>query len=194
MKRVLLPLILIASLFNTAKSQDVILNGQIDNLLEFCTPFTEEFVMSDSVKLMTDVYLPVMRDCLMVPISIDIPSEIQAIFGSDPIEYNLELIPRGTQYIIYDSLNGEPNPNPYQLPLVLTRTPYDKGDLDAAEAPIMNLLGYAFAKQDQRGRYASEGVYLPLTSDGWDKGVYHPNFQHVLDATDPNDPKNGNRH
>ena len=194
MKRVLLPLILIASLFNTAKSQDVILNGQIDNLLEFCTPFTEEFVMSDSVKLMTDVYLPVMRDCLMVPISIDIPSEIQAIFGSDPIEYNLELIPRGTQYIIYDSLNGEPNPNPYQLPLVLTRTPYDKGDLDAAEAPIMNLLGYAFAKQDQRGRYASEGVYLPLTSDGWDKGVYHPNFQHVLDATEPNDPKNGNRH
>ena len=194
MKRVLLTLSLIGVLFSTSKSQDVILNGEIDNLLEFCTPFSEEFVMSDSVKLMTDVYLPVMRDCLMVPISIDIPSEIQAIFGDDPIEYNLELIPRGTQYIIYDSLNGEPNPNPYKLPLVLTRTPYDKGDLDAEEAPIMNLLGYAFAKQDQRGRYASEGVYLPLTSDGWDKGVYHPNFQHVLDATDSEDPKNGNRH
>jgi predicted acyl esterase len=194
MKRFLLSLVLISALFNTAKSQDVILNGQIDNLLEFCTPFTEEFVMSDSVKLMTDVYLPIMRDCLMVPISIDIPAEIQALFGSDPIEYNLELIPRGTQYIIYDSLNGQPNPNPYKLPMVLTRTPYDKGDLDAAEAPIMNLLGYAFAKQDQRGRYASEGVYLPLTSDGWKKDMYHPDSQHVLDATDPSDPKNGNNH
>jgi predicted acyl esterase len=150
--------------------------------------------MHDSVKLMTDVYLPVMRDCLMVPISIELPPELQGIFGSAPIEYNLELIPRGTQYVIYDSLNGQPNPNPYKLPLVLTRTPYDKGDLNAGEAPIMNLLGYAFAKQDQRGRYASEGVYLPLTSDGWDKGVYHPNYQHVLDATDPSDPKNGNRH
>ena len=194
MKIFLLSLVLISTLFNTAKSQDLILNGQIDNLLEFCTPFTEEFVMSDSVKLMTDVYLPIMRDCLMVPISIDIPAEIQALFGSDPIEYNLELIPRGTQYIIYDSLNGQPNPNPYKLPMVLTRTPYDKGDLDAAEAPIMNLLGYAFAKQDQRGRYASEGVYLPLTSDGWKKDMYHPDSQHVLDATDPSDPKNGNNH
>lgn len=194
MKRVLLSLLLISTLVGRGSAQDVILNGKIDNLLEFCTPFTEEFVMHDSVKLMTDVYLPVMRDCLMVPISIELPAELQGIFGSAPIEYNLELIPRGTQYVIYDSLNGQPNPNPYRLPLVLTRTPYDKGDLDAAEAPIMNLLGYAFAKQDQRGRYASEGVYLPLTSDGWDKGVYHPNYQHVLDATDPSDPKNGNRH
>ena len=194
MKRVLLSLLLISSLVSSGSAQDIILNGKIDNLLEFSTPYSEEFVMHDSVKLMTDVYLPVMRDCLMVPISIELPPELQGIFGSAPIEYNLELIPRGTQYVIYDSLNGQPNPNPYKLPLVLTRTPYDKGDLNAGEAPIMNLLGYAFAKQDQRGRYASEGVYLPLTSDGWDKGVYHPGIQHVLDATDPNDPKNGNRH
>lgn len=194
MKRVLLSIFLIGSLISSSSAQDVILNGKIDNLLEFCTPYTEEFVMSDSVKLMTDIYLPVMRDCLMVPISIELPAALQGIFGSAPIEYNLELIPRNTQYVIYDSLNGQPNPNPYRLPLVLTRTPYDKGDLNAEEAPIMNLLGYAFAKQDQRGRYSSEGVYLPLTSDGWDKGVYHPNYQHVLDATDPSDPKNGNRH
>jgi len=193
MKRILLSLVLVGSFFSSAKSQTVILNGKIDNLLEFCTPYSEEFIMSDSVKLMTDIYLPVMRDCLMVPISIDLPAELAGIFGSS-IDYNLELIPRGTQYIIYDSLNGQPNPNPYRLPLILTRTPYDKGDQNAGEAPIMNILGYAFAKQDQRGRYASEGVYLPLTSDGWDKGVYHPNYQHVLDATDPSDPKNGNRH
>lgn len=195
MKRVLFAFVLLLGMqMSTSRAQNIILNGKIDNLLEFSTVFTEEFVMHDSVKLMTDVYLPVMRDCLMVPVSIDIPSQLQAIFGNEPVEYNLELIPRGTQYVIYDSINGQPNPNPYQLPLVLTRTPYDKGDQDGAEAPVMNLLGYAFAKQDQRGRYASEGVYLPLTSDGWNKGIYHPNFQHVLDATDPSDPKNGNKH
>lgn len=194
MKRVLLAFITLLGIQSGSCAQDIILNGKIDNLLEFSTVHTEEFVMHDSVKLMTDIYLPVMRDCLMVPVSIDIPAQLQAIFGNEPVEYNLELIPRGTQYVIYDSLNGQPNPNPYQLPLVLTRTPYDKGDQNGEEAPVMNLLGYAFAKQDQRGRYASEGVYLPLTSDGWNKGVYHPNFQHVLDATDPSDPKNGNKH
>ena len=146
--------------------------------------------MKDGVKLMTDVYLPVMRDCLLVPISIDLPSAL----GGGSIDYDLELIPRGTQYVIYDSINGQPNPNPYQLPIVLTRTPYNKGDQDAEEAPIMNLLGYAFLKQDQRGRYASEGVYLPLTSDGWEKHEYHPNFKHVLDAEPLTSPKCGNYH
>lgn len=146
--------------------------------------------MHDSIKLMTDVYLPIMRDCLMVPIQIELPAEI----GGGSIDYDLELIPRGTQYIIYDSINGQPNPNPYQLPLILTRTPYNKGDQNAEEAPVMNLLGYAFAKQDQRGRYASEGVYLPLTSDGWRKHEYRPTMKHVLDGTDFSDPKCGNYH
>lgn len=190
MKRVLLSLLVLGSIFNSARAQDIVPNGQIDNLLEFSTVYSEEFVMSDGVKLMTDVYLPVMRDCLMVPISIDLPSAL----GGGSIDYNLELIPRGTQYVIYDSINGQPNPNPYQLPIVLTRTPYNKGDQDAEEAPIMNLLGYAFLKQDQRGRYASEGVYLPLTSDGWRKHEYHPNFKHVLDAEEIDDPKCGNYH
>ncbi len=192
MKRVLFTLVLFGSMlgFSRAQNSDIILNGEIDNLLEFSTVYSEEFVMSDGVKLMTDVYLPVMRDCLMVPIDVELPSQI----GGGSIEFNLELIPRGTQYIIYDSLNGQPNPNPYQLPIVLTRTPYNKGDQDAEEAPIMNLLGYAFLKQDQRGRYASEGVYLPLTSDGWRKHEYHPNFKHVLDKTEFSDPRCGNYH
>lgn len=192
MKRVLFSLVLIGSVLGFARAQnsDIILNGKIDNLLEFSTVYSEEFVMHDSVKLMTDVYLPVMRDCLLVPISIDLP----AALGGGSIDYDLELIPRGTQYVIYDSINGQPNPNPYKLPIVLTRTPYNKGDQSAEEAPIMNLLGYAFLKQDQRGRYASEGVYLPLTSDGWSKHEYHPNFKHVLDATDFSDPKCGNYH
>lgn len=190
MKRVLTSILLISALIQPARSQDVIPNGVIDNLLEFSTVYSEEFVMHDSVKLMTDVYLPIMRDCLMVPIQIELPPEI----GGGSIDYDLELIPRGTQYIIYDSINGQPNPNPYKLPLILTRTPYNKGDQDAEEAPVMNLLGYAFAKQDQRGRYASEGVYLPLTSDGWRKHEYRPTMKHVLDATDFSDPKCGNYH
>ncbi|MCB0754549.1 MAG: CocE/NonD family hydrolase [Flavobacteriales bacterium] len=192
MKRVLSILVLTTLFFNTGKAQNanIILNGEIDNLLEFSTVYSEEFVMKDGVKLMTDVYLPVMRDCLLVPISIDLPSAL----GGGSIDYDLELIPRGTQYVIYDSINGQPNPNPYKLPIVLTRTPYNKGDQSAEEAPIMNLLGYAFLKQDQRGRYASEGVYLPLTSDGWEKHPYHPEFKHVLDAEDINDPKCGNYH
>ncbi len=191
-KRILLPLVLSLTVLNVRAQIDV--NGQMDHLLEFSTVYTEEFVMQDSIKLMTDVYLPITRDCLMVSLSIPMPPEAEVIFGSDPIEFDMELIPRGHQYLIYDSLNGQPNPNPYQLPMVLTRTPYDKGDQDTEEAPIMNLLGYAFCRQDQRGRYASEGVYLPLTSDGWNKNVYHPNFQHVLDKVDPSEPESGNKH
>ena len=175
-----------------------VLNGQIDELSELTTVFTEEFEMPDGIHLSTDIYMPIMQDCLIVPISIEIPEIIQGIFGSDPIEYEMELIPRNTQYLIYDSLwvngVGQLNPNPFQLPVVLTRTPYDKGDQDAEEAPVMSLLGYAFAKQDQRGRYASEGVYFPLTSDAYNKNPYHPTWQHILDKTDTDEITNGNRH
>ena len=76
MKRVLLSILFASAIFSGAKAQDLVPNGQIDNLLEFSTVYSEEFVMSDGIKLMTDVYLPVMRDCLMVPISIDLPSEL----------------------------------------------------------------------------------------------------------------------
>ena len=190
--------------FNQAQNSDIILNGKIDNLLEFSTVYSEEFEMHDGTKLMTDVYLPIMRDCLLVPLNVDVEEAIQSFLddnlpipvpiSADPIEIDLELIPRGTQYVIYDELNGNPNPNPYKLPMILTRTPYNKGDQDAEEAPVMNLLGYVFAKQDQRGRYASEGVYLPLTSDGWRKHEYRPTMKHVLDGTDFSDPRCGNYH
>jgi len=194
-KKVVLSIFLSSALLS-AHAQ-VVLNGKLDNLLEFSTVYTEEFVMPDSVKLMTDIFLPITRDCLLVPMTIDIQAQLPAalaLLDIAPFTFDLELIPNGHQYLIYDSLNGEPNPNPYQLPLILTRTPYDKGDQDNDAAPVMNLLGYAYAMQDQRGRYASEGVYLPLTSDGWNKNPYHPNFQHVLDKTESNDPKNGNKH
>jgi len=158
-------------------------NGQLDMAEEFSTPITVPFEMPDGTTLMTDVYLPITRDCLMV--SLDIP-----LVGNQ----TLELIPKGTQLIVYDSLNGDVNPNPYQLPMVLTRTPYNKGDGDDLAGTLFSILGYAYAFQDMRGRYSSEGVYMPMYSDSWNKNPYHPDFGHVLDVTDLSDPKNGNKH
>ena len=62
---------------------------------------------------------------------------------------------------MYDTINGEPNPNPWQLPCIFTRTPYKKsGDTEIGSA--LALLGYAGLTQDLRGRYESEGVYMPF--------------------------------
>jgi len=166
-----------------------ILNGQIDNFSELTTVVSQEFVMPDGVKLMTDLYLPILQDCLVVPVALDIP----AALGGGTQSFSLELIPRGKQFLVYDSLNGGLNPNPYQLPMILSRTPYDKGDQNAEEGAVIGLLGYVYAKQDMRGRYESGGVYLPLMSDSWNKNAYHPNYKHVLDKTAFNDARNGNR-
>ncbi len=166
-----------------------ILNGQIDNFSELTTVISQEFVMPDGVKLMTDLYLPILQDCLVVPVALDIP----AALGGGTQSFSLELIPRGKQFLVYDSLNGGLNPNPYQLPMILSRTPYDKGDQNAEEGAVIGLLGYVYAKQDMRGRYESGGVYLPLMSDSWNKNAYHPNYKHVLDKTAFNDARNGNR-
>lgn len=159
-------------------------NGQLDNFNELCTSYTIPFTMPDGVVLYTDVYLPITRDCLLVAFTLPGLTE----------EISIELLKKGTQLLVYDSINGQPNPNPYQLPMIFSRTPYDKGDGENAEAPVITTLGYIYAMQDMRGRYSSEGVYLPLLSDSWNKNAYHPNFQHVLDLTDPSDPKNGNKH
>lgn len=166
-----------------------ILNGQIDNFSELTTVISQEFVMPDGVKLMTDLYLPILQDCLKVPVALEIP----AALGGGTQSFSLELIPRGKQFLVYDSLNGGLNPNPYQLPMILSRTPYDKGDQNAEEGAVIGLLGYVYAKQDMRGRYESGGVYLPLMSDSWNKNAYHPNYKHVLDKTAFNDARNGNR-
>lgn len=185
---------LVAGIFTlhaTAQLAPPTLNGQFDDISELTTTITVPFTMPDGVHLMTDCYLPIAKDCLIVPINI--PG-----FGT----FDLELVKRGTQMIIYDSVFhvvgndtiGEANPNPYRLPMVFTRTPYDKGNGENAEGGVVAIMGYVYATQDMRGRYTSEGVYLPLISDSWDKNDYHPNFTHVLDATDPSDPKNGNKH
>lgn len=169
-------LALISGLFSHAQ-----LNGQLDELTDFSTYYTYEFTTSDGVKLATDLYLPITRD-----------SMVQFLpFGEE--SYPIVIVPKGTQLMIYDSLNGAINPNPYQLPMVFTRTPYSKSQDDAL-AMIMNMMGYAYTLQDMRGRFASEGVYLPMYSDSWNKDAYHPNESHVLDNTEISDPHNSIYH
>lgn len=54
-----------------------------------------------------------------------------------------------------------------KLPVILTRTPYNKdGTKSYGEYFAKN--GYAFVAQDTRGRYASEGVWHWMTDDGKD--------------------------
>ena len=156
-------------------------NGKIDEIQDLATRTTVAVPMPDGTELMTDIYLPILSDCLTV--DIEIPG-----VGIQPVE----LIPKGTQVFVYDSLNGGANSNPYQLPVIFVRTPYDKTGEDLGYfAP---LLGYGFAIQDMRGRYESQGAYLPMYSDGWKKTPYHPEFSHVLDITEKADPRNGNNH
>lgn len=156
-------------------------NGKLDKIEEFTSIVTVPFTMEDGVKLNTDLYLPVTSDSLTSDISIG---------GST---YNVQIIPKGIQLFVYDSLNGQPNPNPYQLPMVFTRTPYGKGSYDDVGI-MMNLLGYSYALQDMRGRYTSEGVYFPMYSDGWNKDIYHSGMSHILDVTTTGDISNSNHH
>jgi len=161
-------------------------NGQLDDIKEFSTKYTVPFVMPDGVKLFTDVYVPRLRDSLVVDLGTLNLLGIQ--IQTNPITF----IPRGVQVIVYDSINGQPNPNPYQLPTIFTRTPYDKGDFDELGG-ILPILGYNYMLQDMRGRYSSEGVYFPMYSDSWNKNPYHP-FGHVLDYLQTTDPKYSNKH
>lgn len=163
-----------------------VVNGQLDDIKEFSTKITVPFVMPDGVKLFTDVYVPRLRDSLVVDLG------TINILGTDLVTNPITFIPYGAQVIVYDSMNGQPNPNPYQLPTVYTRTPYDKGDFDELGG-IMPILGYSYMLQDMRGRYSSEGVYFPMYSDSWNKNAYHP-FGHVLDYLPTTDPKYSNKH
>jgi uncharacterized protein len=49
-------------------------------------------------------------------------------------------------------------------PVVLTRTPYNKAGY-AGRAPLFTGHDYAFVAQDCRGRFLSEGEYVPFTTD-----------------------------
>jgi predicted acyl esterase len=166
------------------------INGTLDDLTDFSTRTQVPFTMPDGTKLMTDIYLPILQDSFVYNDTITF-NLLPAPFPPIRIPIYAVLLQKGSQYLIYDTINGVPNPNPYQLPVILERTPYNKRG--AIEGAAMALLGYAGAVQDMRGRYTSHGAYLPLYSDSWKKWPYH-NYKHVLDITEPSDPRNGNNH
>jgi predicted acyl esterase len=174
--------ILIILLLYLSNANGQYINGIIDDPRDMTTGETISFTMSDGTKLSTDVYLPVTQDSMVI--SLEIKGVGKNLF---------QVIPKGIQYLIYDSINGEINPNPYQLPIILTRTPYNKAS-SIDYGSFTTILGYAYAMQDMRGAYASEGAYIPMYSDGWDKNTYHPDIHHLLDITESSDPRNANRH
>jgi predicted acyl esterase len=159
------------------------INGTLDDLTDFAQRTQVPFIMPDGTKLQTDIYLPILQDSLAFEFEIPIINQ----------KIRLTVLNKGYQYIIYDSIDGQPNPNPYQLPLILERTPYNKNGGDVTIGSAMSLLGYAAAVQDMRGRYTSQGAYMPLYSDSWKKSPYHQ-YKHVLDVTDLSDQRNGNYH
>ncbi|NPA34230.1 MAG: hypothetical protein GXO48_04795 [Chlorobi bacterium] len=130
------------------------------------------FTMHDGVGLATDVCLPILKNDLYLP-----PFQI-SVFGT-PVNVNSLRIARAGQQIFW--IPGQPNP--WQLPAVFTRTPYGK-DGFIAQHNLVNLLGVMSIVQDTRGRYRSEGVYLSMYSDSWDKTPYVPaGWHHPLDIT-----------
>ncbi len=152
-------------------------NGEIDRIEDLIYRAEIPFKMPDGVNLMTDVYLPIFQD--------DMGFDIDIMGGT----YNITLINKGTQYIIYDSLNGEVNPNPFQLPVIFTRSPYNKRK--GTEASIISMMGFSGVLQDLRGRYASEGNFFPLYSDSWIKTPYlQPSDKHLLDINPEGHPQN----
>ena len=157
-------------------------NGIIDQLEEIVSWETIQVPMHDGTNLATDVFLPIFGDSLVLDIDL-------LGLGIQP----LEIIPKGVQYIYYPTLNGSPNPNPYQLPMIFTRTTYDKSGGTEYLGMISAVLGYGAAIQDTRGVYASEGVYAPLYSDSWEKTPYF-NEQLSIDVFPTSNPSNANRH
>lgn len=160
-------------------------NGTLDQIEELGTKMSVPIRLPGGPRIFTDVYLPITTDSLR--------------FGTTILgqSISLELIPKGTQIVVYPTMidaagNTVPNPNPYQLPLILSRTPYGKNSLGTI-GNIIPILGYAFANQDTRGRFDSEGVHLPMYSDSWQKTPYHPH-NHPLDITNPTDSTNGRFH
>lgn len=67
---------------------------------------------------------------------------------------------------IYRPATGD-EPLAGQFPVVLTRTPYNKGG-NRRFGEYFAARGYVFVAQDTRGRYGSEGVWHWLTDDGPD--------------------------
>ena len=54
------------------------------------------------------------------------------------------------------------------FPVIFLRTPYDKNTLGAAVGAYFSQRGYAVVVQDCRGKFASEGNFLPIINEGKD--------------------------
>lgn len=157
----------------------IIPNGTIDNIDELAKKETIYIPMEDGTLLATDISIPVFQDSVVTELNI----------GGQT--YTLQVIPKNTQYIIYDTNNI--SLTNYQLPIILSRTPYNKTSDDIGEK-LFPFMGYAFANQDMRGRYESEGVYFPMYSDAWPKESYHPNIGIPMDLYTPTDPQYALKH
>ncbi|MCX7980057.1 MAG: T9SS type A sorting domain-containing protein [Bacteroidia bacterium] len=150
-------------------------NGVLDTLTDL-VQHTEYLVpMRDGVPLATSVNLPIFSDT--AAIDIDLGSfGIPGLSGQRRIRFAYP----GIQYFVYPD-----QPDPYAMPVLFTRTPYNKGGTELSKGYA--LLGYAGIEQDMRGRYRSWGVYLPMYSDSWDKNAYvqhlGPGSGHPLDIT-----------
>ena len=129
----LLPVLASISICSSAFAQSIANNGQLDDFSELSTSYTVPFVMHDGVKLYTDIYMPILRDCLMVDVAIPVVNTTLKI----------QLLPKGSQLIQYDKvrINGveQENPVPQQLPMVFSRTPYNTGDGNNVEGSVIAL-------------------------------------------------------
>ncbi len=173
-------LIFLSCLFGTftAHSQ-VNLNGELDAVEELSRKETVYIPMSDGTLLATDIYLPILQDSLVFPL--DLGGTI----------YNIQLVEKGQQYVIYDSVfQGNSS---YAMPCIFTRTPYNKAGDDYG-GYAFPFLGYGYIIQDMRGRYDSEGAYFPMFSDSWQKEDYNPGIHLPFDITLDTDPANSNFH
>ncbi len=146
-------------------------NGRIDDLTELFTCREYYFTMqSDGIHLATDVCVPILQDDWKV---YDITVNVQ---GSTVVIDSIRLARRGQQIFW---MPGQANP--WQLPAVLTRTPYNKDNM-LQQHMVITLAGYVSIAQDTRGRYGSEGTYLAMYSDSWKKTPYvSPGWTHPLD-------------
>ncbi len=166
-------------LISTSVYSQVNINGELDAIEELSRKETITIQMSDGTNLTTDIYLPIIQDSVTFPLDIG---------GTT---YNIQLIERNQQYVIYDSVfQGNSS---YSMPCIFTRTPYNK-DGDNYGGYAFPFLGFGYIIQDMRGRYASEGAYFPMFSDSWQKEDYNPGIHLPFDITLDTDPANSSFH
>ena len=132
-------------------------NGLIDTLTDLVSHQEYLVRMPDGAHLATSVNLPIFSDTAAIDVDLGAIG-ISGLSGRRRIRFAYP----GTQYFVYPN-----QPDPYALPVMFTRTPYNKGGTELSKGYA--LLGYAGIEQDMRGRYRSHGVYLPMYSDSWDK-------------------------